>query len=106
MRIVGFRHKDLERLWRHGEVRGVARQHEAKLRAMLTALEEAENIAELETIPGWRLHPLKGSRKGVWSLTVRLPATIRKATSACAAAASAGACRRRSARSLRCRTGR
>jgi proteic killer suppression protein len=70
MRIVGFRHKDLERLWRHGEVRGVARQHEAKLRAMLTALEEAENIAELETIPGWRLHPLKGSRKGVWSLTV------------------------------------
>lgn len=37
---------------------------------MLTALEEAENVAELETIPGWRLHPLKGDRKGVWSLTV------------------------------------
>jgi proteic killer suppression protein len=50
--------------------RGVARQHEAQLRAMLTALEESENVAELETIPGWRLHPLKGDRKGVWSLTV------------------------------------
>ncbi len=37
---------------------------------MLTALEEAENIAELETIPGWRLHPLKGNRKGAWSLSV------------------------------------
>ena len=37
---------------------------------MLTALEEAENMAELETIPGWRLHPLRGDRKGVWSLTV------------------------------------
>ncbi len=37
---------------------------------MLTALEEAENVAELETVPGWRLHPLKGDRKGVWSLTV------------------------------------
>jgi len=37
---------------------------------MLTALEEAENITELGTISGWRLHPLKGDRKGVWSLTV------------------------------------
>ena len=37
---------------------------------MLTALEEAESIVELETVPGWRLHPLKGGRKGVWSLTV------------------------------------
>jgi proteic killer suppression protein len=70
MRIVGFRHKDLERFWRRDQARGVARQHEAKLRAMFTALEEAENVAELETIPGWRLHRLKGDRKGVWSLTV------------------------------------
>ena len=38
---------------------------------MLTALEEAETVAELETIPGWRLHPLKGDRRGVWSLTVK-----------------------------------
>ena len=37
---------------------------------MLTVLEEAENISEVETVPGWRLHPLKGDRKGVWSLTV------------------------------------
>jgi proteic killer suppression protein len=70
MRIVSFRHKDLDRLWRRDEARGVARQHDAKLRAMLTALEEAESIVELETVPGWRLHPLKGGRKGVWSLTV------------------------------------
>jgi len=70
MHIVGFRHKDLERFWRRDEARGVALQHQAKLRAMLTALEEAENVAELSTVPGWRLHPLKGDRKGVWSLTV------------------------------------
>jgi toxin HigB-1 len=70
MRIVGFRDRDLERLWRRDEVRGVARQHAAKLRAMLTAIEEAENVAELATLPGWRLHPLKGDRKGIWSLTV------------------------------------
>jgi toxin HigB-1 len=70
MRIVTFRNRDLERLWRRDEVRGVARQHEAKLRAMLTAIEEAENVAELATLPGWRLHPLKGDRRGVCSLTV------------------------------------
>jgi len=35
---------------------------------MLTVIEEAENIAELKTIPGWRFHPLKGDRKGIWSL--------------------------------------
>jgi proteic killer suppression protein len=70
MRIVGFRHKDLERLWERDEARGAARQHEAKLRAMLTALEESESVAELKTVPGWRLHPLRGDRKGVWSLIV------------------------------------
>jgi toxin HigB-1 len=37
---------------------------------MLTALEEAESLDELATIPGWRLHPLKGNRKGSWSMTV------------------------------------
>ena len=70
MRIVSFRHKDIDLLWQRDEARGVARQHQAKLRAMLTALEEAESIVELETVPGWRLHPLKGGRRGVWSLTV------------------------------------
>jgi proteic killer suppression protein len=70
MRIVGFRHRDLERLWRLDHARGVARQYEAKIRAMLTALQEAENIGELGTIRGWRLHPLKGDRKGFWSLAV------------------------------------
>jgi proteic killer suppression protein len=70
MRIVGFRRKDIERFWRRDEARGVARQHAAKLRAMLTALAEAENVAELETVPGWRLHQLKGNRKGTWSLSI------------------------------------
>jgi proteic killer suppression protein len=68
MRIVSFRNRELERLWRHDEARGIARQHERKLRAMLTAIEESENVAELDTVPGWRLHPLKGDRRGVWSL--------------------------------------
>jgi plasmid maintenance system killer protein len=55
MRIVSFRNKDLERFWRRDEARGIARQHASKLRAMLTALEEADNLSELATVPGWRL---------------------------------------------------
>jgi len=37
---------------------------------MLTALEEAQNIAELETVAGWRLHRLKGDRKGTGSMVI------------------------------------
>jgi toxin HigB-1 len=70
MLIVSFRHKDLARFWRRDEARGMVRQHESKLRAMLTVIEEADNLLELATLPGWRLHPLKGSRKGVWSMIV------------------------------------
>jgi proteic killer suppression protein len=68
MRVVSFRNRELERFWRHSEMRGVVRRYEEKLRAMLTVIAEAENVAELDTVPGWRLHPLKGDRKGVWSL--------------------------------------
>jgi toxin HigB-1 len=70
MRIASFRHKDLELLWLRNEARGVARQYERKIRAMLTAMEEAENVGKLSSLPGWRLHALKGNRKGVWSLVV------------------------------------
>jgi proteic killer suppression protein len=68
MRILNFRNRELERFWRLDEARGIARQHEAKLRAMLTAIEEAENVEELSTVPGWRLHQLKGNRRSIWSL--------------------------------------
>jgi proteic killer suppression protein len=70
MRITSFRNRELDRFWSYDEVRGVVRQHERKLRAMLTAIEEAENVTELETVRGWRLHPLKGNRAGVWSLRI------------------------------------
>jgi toxin HigB-1 len=37
---------------------------------MLTAIEEAERLSDVERFSGWRLHPLKGSRKGYWSMTL------------------------------------
>jgi len=34
------------------------------------ALETAETLDQMRRFPGWRLHPLKGDMKGLWSLTV------------------------------------
>jgi proteic killer suppression protein len=41
-----------------------------KLRKLLFALETAEKLEQLGRFPGWKLHPLKGDRRGLWSLTV------------------------------------
>jgi toxin HigB-1 len=37
---------------------------------MLHALDSAAAIEKLETVPGWRLHPLRGDLKGLWSMSV------------------------------------
>jgi proteic killer suppression protein len=70
MRIVGFRHKGLERFWRNNDARGLPSKYVEKIRAMLTAIGEAANLAEIERYSGWQLHPLKGDRRGTWSMTV------------------------------------
>jgi len=41
-----------------------------KLRMLVFALETAETLEQLGRFPGWKLHPLKGDLKGLWSLTV------------------------------------
>ena len=35
----------------------------------LAALSSAQSIEDMD-IPGYRLHPLKGKRKGIWSIVV------------------------------------
>ncbi len=70
MRIVSFRHKGLERFWRLDDARGVPAKYLEKLRAMLTAIAEADSIREVERYSGWRLHPLKGDRQGTWGMVL------------------------------------
>jgi proteic killer suppression protein len=67
--IVGFRHKGLETLYRSGSTRGVQAAHAAKLSRILAALDAAASPAELNH-PAYRLHPLKGTEKGRWSIWV------------------------------------
>jgi len=41
----------------------------SKLRRILTLLDSAQCSADMD-IPGWKLHPLKGERRGEWAVTV------------------------------------
>ncbi len=36
----------------------------------MTALIVAESLKDLHGLPGWRLHPLTGERRGQWGLSV------------------------------------
>jgi proteic killer suppression protein len=51
-------------------VSGLPPKYVEKIRAMLSAIFEAESLAKIEKYYGWRLHPLKGNRHGTWSMTV------------------------------------
>jgi len=70
MAIRSIRHKGLRRLYERDERRGLPAAMVPKLRDMLHALDSAQTIDEVEIMPGWRLHPLKGDLKDMWSLTV------------------------------------
>ena len=68
--IAHFRHKGLRQLHEDGSAKGVPSAMADKLRKLLFALETAEALEQLGRFPGWKLHPLKGDLKGLWSLTV------------------------------------
>jgi proteic killer suppression protein len=68
--ILHFRHKVLRRLQEDGSAKGVPSAMADKLRKLLFALETAETLEQVGRFPGWKLHPLKGERKGQWSLMV------------------------------------
>ena len=67
--IESFRHKGLRRLFETGNASGVQASHTKRLRLQLVALDTAKSIEDMD-IPGFRLHPLKGSMKGRWSISV------------------------------------
>ncbi|MGD0346576.1 MAG: type II toxin-antitoxin system RelE/ParE family toxin [Terracidiphilus sp.] len=70
MKIRGFAHKGLKRLYEEDEGRGVAAFAVEKLRKMLLFLDEMEEPEELLALPTWKAHKLAGDRKGTWSLSV------------------------------------
>ncbi len=67
--IKSFKHKGLEKFYSKGSTSGIQAKHARNLRLQLAALDSAQIIDDLD-IPGYRLHPLKGNREGIWSITV------------------------------------
>lgn len=68
--IRSFRHKGLRKLFAENDPRGVPGAFAAKIRRMLAQLNVSESPGDMDGMPGWRLHPLKGERAGEWSVTV------------------------------------
>jgi proteic killer suppression protein len=70
MDLVRFRHKGLRQLYADDTAKGVPPAAVDKLRKLLLALETARGLDQVGRFPGWRLHALRGSLEGFWSLTV------------------------------------
>jgi toxin HigB-1 len=52
-----------------GRKAGIPSRHAARLQLILTALQAATTPQDMD-LPGLRLHPLGGNRRGTWSVDV------------------------------------
>ncbi len=68
--IAGFRHKGLRLLFEEDDGRKLKGDQLDRRRLILSALNAAECAEDMDQ-PTFRLHPLKGDRKGRWAVTVR-----------------------------------
>lgn len=66
--IKSFRHKGLKRLFETVDRRGVTANLTDKARRQLDVLNRARSASDM-SLPGYRLHQLKGNRSGTWSVT-------------------------------------
>ena len=67
--IKDFKHKGLELYFKTGKASGIQPKHKRRLRMQLLALDTDVAIDDME-IPGYKLHPLKGQKKHLWSIVV------------------------------------
>jgi proteic killer suppression protein len=67
--IKSFGHKGLRKYYEAGSLVGIQPAHAKRIKMQLIALETAQTIDDMD-IPGFRLHPLKGSGQGRWSIWV------------------------------------
>ena len=67
--IGGFRHKGLKLLYEKGDRRRVRADQADKLERVLARLDQATAPGDMD-LPGYRLHPLRGSLAGFCSVSV------------------------------------
>ncbi len=68
--IRSFKHRGLKRLYERGDRSGIRADLLETVEDILARLDEAASAQALN-LPGYRLHPLKGNLKGLWSVNVR-----------------------------------
>jgi len=68
--IRSFRHRGLKRLYEPGDRRGIRPDLLEIVEDILARFDQAD-VPQAMDLPSYRLHPLKGDLKGVWSVTVR-----------------------------------
>ena len=68
--IVSFKHRGLKQFFEDDNPRKLSPDMTDRIRAILARLHQAEVIEDMN-VHSYRLHALKGSRKGEWSVTVR-----------------------------------
>lgn len=67
--VESFQHKGLKRFFETGSAAGIQSHHAKRLRMLLAALDSARTVEDMD-ISGFRLHPLKGTGRGRWSVWV------------------------------------
>ena len=67
--IKSFKHKGLKLFFETGNTKGINQDHKQKLRIRLAALDTATRIEDMD-LPGYRLHSLKGNKKGLMAIDV------------------------------------
>ena len=68
--IRSFKHRGLKRLDERGDRSGIRPDLLDTVERILSVLDAAVTPQALD-LPRYRLHPLKGDLKGLWSVTVR-----------------------------------
>ena len=64
-----FQHRGLQALYEKGETRRLPQQHITKLRDILVTLDHSRSSADMN-LPGFQLHPLKGTLRGYYAVSV------------------------------------
>ncbi|MEC9347925.1 MAG: type II toxin-antitoxin system RelE/ParE family toxin [Pseudomonadota bacterium] len=67
--IRSIRHKGLKLLYEDDDGRRLAPEQRDRIGRILARLDQAREPADMD-VPGFRLHPLKGSLAGFWSVSV------------------------------------
>ena len=68
--IKSWKHKGLKTFFDTGKTSGIINAHAKKLKVILQLLNAANKPERLD-LSGMRFHPLKGDKKGYFSVTVR-----------------------------------